>query len=1014
MVRKIAILLGAVMGFHVIATAQDLTVSGSVTDQSGYPLEGATVLVRGTANGTVTDAEGNYRIHTPGDSELVVSYLGYLSQLKSVNGQTRIDFVLQEDSNYLDDVLVVAYGSMSESDFTGSATQIKGEEIAKASKESIDKGMMGKIAGVRISSDNGDPGSAGSVQIRGVGSISAGTSPLYVIDGVVISSDTQNDIQVGYKSTGILNTINPDDIASITVLKDAAAASLYGSRAANGVILITTKRGRQGKTSVTYSAEAGVSMMAVGKAFRMLDGPQFIKYVRDAADNAYALNPAYSYGYDGNVWASWVADPTGQTSTDWTDQVFRTAIQNSHQLSLTAGTDKTQVYAGLGYNRNDGIVLGSYFERFSGRLNVDHKVNDWLKVSMRQMVSFTGSKGHSDQSSQEQGMGYATPIGTLTQSDPTAKPKLENGDWNPNVSWSGYTGNPHLMFNSDTQFNKAKSMRSLSNLDFEIRFAEQVSLTNTFGYDYLDNKQYVWWAPSSIDGQSLNGLSANYIFQTNDLTNSTVLRYADTFDGEHNLSVLAGFEVADHRSSYTYAAANNYPNDKLNALSVGQMYGTGGASYRSFMMSVLASANYDWNHRYYLSGSFRRDGSSRLGPDSRWANFWSVSGAWRISEEEFLAGSDLFSDVKIKASYGTNGNLPVSYYAYKGLYSASGGYGTGAAIYWSNPQNDNLGWEKSRNFNVGFDWYMFNRVNLSAEYYHKYTSSLIFDMPASAVTGFSSYTSNIGNLLNNGVEIEISSQNISRENFTWDTSLNLTFQKSIVKSLPNDNADISYGDGGMYIHRVGESMYSFYLPMWKGVNPDTGLGEFWIDPEDPSKGVTNWYTEAGSTIVGKAVPDFIGGITNTFTFLHGTLDLSFLITFQSGGSLFDYPGYFTHNDGFRAATMNSAADAADYWTPDNKNAEFPKPIMNNPYRWDRFSSRLIKSTDNVRMREIALGYNIHVSRGIEKLRLYFKATNPLMIWSATPDIDPDVAINGYRTADVPVTKTFILGMNITL
>ena len=1014
MVRKIAILLGAVMGLHFIATAQNLTVSGSVTDQGGYPLEGATVLVKGTANGTVTDAEGNYRISASGDSELIVSYLGYLSQVKSVNGGTKVDFVLQEDSNFLDDVLVIAYGSMSESDFTGSATQIKGEEIAKASKESIDKGMMGKIAGVRISSDNGDPGSAGSVQIRGVGSISAGTSPLYVIDGVVISSDTQNDIQVGYKSTGILNTINPDDIASITVLKDAAAASLYGSRAANGVILITTKRGRQGKTRVSYSAEAGASMMAVGKALRMMDGPQFIRYIRDAADNAYALNPAYSYGYDGNVWASWVADPSGQTSTDWTDQVFRTSMQNSHQLSLTAGTDKTQIYAGLGYNRNDGIVLGSYFDRFSGRMNIDHQVNDWMKVSMRQMISFTGTKGHSDQSDQAQGMGYATPIGTLTQSDPTARPELENGEWNPDVSWSGYTGNPHLTFDSDTQFNKAKSMRSLSNLDIEIRLPAHVSLTNTFGYDYLDNKQYVWWAPSSIDGQSLNGLKANYIFQTNDLTNSTVLRYDNTFDGEHNMSALAGFEVADHRSSYTYAAANNYPDDKLNALSAGQMYGTGGASYRSFMMSFLASANYDWKHRYYLSCSFRRDGSSRLGPDSRWANFWSVSGAWRISEEEFLAGSDIFSDVKIKASYGTNGNLPASYYAYKGLYSASGGYGTEAAIYWSNPQNDNLGWEKSRNFNIGFDWYMFNRINLSAEYYHKYTSSLIFDMPASAVTGFSSYTSNIGNLLNNGVEIEISSQNISRENFTWDTSLNLTFQKSIVKSLPNDNADISYGDGGMYIHRVGESMYSFYLPVWKGVDPETGLGEFWIDPEDTSKGVTNWYTEAGSTIVGKAIPDVTGGITNTFTFLQGALDLSVLITFQSGGSLFDYPGYFTHSDGFRAATMNSSADAADYWTPDNRDAEFPKPIMNNPYRWDRFSSRLIKSTDNVRIREITMGYNIPIARGIEKLRVYFKAANPLMIWSATPDIDPDVAINGYRTADVPATKSFILGMNITL
>lgn len=1014
MVRKIAIIMGAVMGFHAIASAQELTVSGSVIDQTGYPLEGATVLVRGTSSGTTTDAGGNYQISTSADAELVVSYLGYLSEVKSVNGRDRIDFILQEDSNYLDDVIVVAYGTMSADDFTGSASQVKGDEIAGASKESIDKGMMGKIAGVRIASDNGDPGSAGNVQIRGVGSISAGTSPLYVIDGVVISSDTENDIQVGYKSTGILNTINPDDIASITVLKDAAAASLYGSRAANGVILITTKRGRQGKTSVTYSGEAGISMMAVGKAFRMLDGQQFIRYIRDAADNAYAINPAYSYGYDGDVWSSWVADPTGKTSTDWTDQVFRTSMRHNHQLSMTAGNDKTQVYAGLGYSRNDGIVQGSFFERYSGRVNVDHKVNNWLKVGIRQMVSFTGSRGHSDQSDQSQGMGYATPIGVLTQSDPTAKPKLENGEWNPNVSWSGFTGNPHLLFNSDLQFNKAKSMRSLSNIDMEIKFSRLLSLTNTFGYDYLDNKQYLWWSPSSIDGESLKGLSANYIFQTNDLTNSTVLRYDDSFGYNHHLSAIAGFEIADHRSSYTYAAANNYPGDKLNVLSVGQMYGTGGADYRSFMISVLANANYDWNHRYYVSASFRRDGSSRLGPESRWANFWSVSGAWRISEEEFMEGNDLFSDLKIKASYGTNGNLPASYYAYKGLYSASGGYGSEGAIYWSNPQNNALGWEKSRNFNGGFDWYMFNRVNLSAEYYHKYTSSLIFDMPSSAVTGFSSYTSNIGNLLNDGVEIEISSQNIIRDNFTWDTSINFTFQRSVVKSLPNDNADISYGDGGMYIHRVGESMYSFYLPVWNGVNPENGLGEFLVDPADPSKGVTNWYSEAGSAIVGKAIPDFTGGITNTMTFLRGMIDLSFLITFQSGGSLFDYPGYFTHNDGFRAATMNSAADAADYWTPENKDAAFPKPIMNNPYRWDRFSSRLIKSTDNVRMREIALGWNIPAQRGIEKIRLYFKAVNPFMIWSANPDIDPDVAINGYRTADVPVTKSFILGMNITL
>lgn len=1014
MCSKTLLLPFVMLGFMTMASAQNLTVTGSVTDAEGFPMEGAAVVVKGTSSGTTTNPEGRFELSVPQDAILVASYIGYISQEMKVGGEHTINFVLLEDSAYLDDVIVVAYGSMSKSDFTGSASQVSGDRIAQSSAESVDKGMIGKISGVRVASSTGDPGSAGSVQIRGVSSISAGTSPLYVVDGVVISSSTEGDLNVGYKSMGILNTLNPDDVESVTVLKDAAAASLYGSRAANGVILITTKRGRQGKTTVTYSGEAGVSNMAVSRALKMMDGPQFISYLKAAGDNAFAINPAYSYGYTGDEIASMVADPSGKTSTDWTKEVFRTAFQQNHQLSLTAGTDKTKVYAGLGYTDTDGIVIGSYFERFSGRVNVDHKVNQWLDVGIRQMLSFTSAKGHSDQSSQAQGMGYATPLGVLIQSDPTASVKNPDGTWNEYVSWSGQTGNPHILFDSDTEYNKTHTMRSLSNLDLELKFTDYLSLTNTFGYDYIDNKQYLWWAPSSIDGAALNGLSAEYIFQTSDLTNSTLLRFRDSY-GSHNVSALAGYEVADHRVRYTYAGANNYPNDKLNALSVGQMYGVGGASYRSFMASVLANVNYDYDNRYYASASFRRDGSSRLGPDSRWANFWSVSAAWRLSGEPFMqAVSRLFSDFKIKASYGTNGNLPSGYYSYKGLYSASGGYGVGSAIFWSNPENDSLGWEKSRNFNVGFDWNMFNRLDLAVEYYNKYTSSLIFDMPASAVTGFSSYTANVGNLLNEGVEMEAGAQIVDLLNFSWAVNFNFTWQRSVVKNLPNDGADIPYGDGSMYIHREGASMYSFYLPVWKGVNPETGLGEFWIDPLDHSKGVTNFYTEAGNAIVGKAMPDVLGGFSTNMVFLDGLLDLSFLISYQFGGSLFDYPGYFTHCDGFRAASMNAAADAADYWTPDNRDAAYPMPIMNNPYRWDRFSSRLIKSTDNIRMREIALGCNIPVKRYVERLRVYVKANNPFMIWSAVPDIDPDVAINGYRTVDVPVTKSFTIGLNITL
>ena len=456
------------LGFMTMASAQNLTVTGSVTDAEGFPMEGAAVVVKGTSSGTTTNPEGRFELSVPQDAILVASYIGYISQEMKVGGEHTINFVLLEDSAYLDDVIVVAYGSMSKSDFTGSASQVSGDRIAQSSAESVDKGMIGKISGVRVASSTGDPGSAGSVQIRGVSSISAGTSPLYVVDGVVISSSTEGDLNVGYKSMGILNTLNPDDVESVTVLKDAAAASLYGSRAANGVILITTKRGRQGKTTVTYSGEAGVSNMAVSRALKMMDGPQFISYLKAAGDNAFAINPAYSYGYTGDEIASMVADPSGKTSTDWTKEVFRTAFQQNHQLSLTAGTDKTKVYAGLGYTDTDGIVIGSYFERFSGRVNVDHKVNQWLNVGIRQMLSFTSAKGHSDQSSQAQGMGYATPLGVLIQSDPTASVKNPDGTWNEYVSWSGQTGNPHILFDSDTEYNKTHTMRSLSNLDLEI------------------------------------------------------------------------------------------------------------------------------------------------------------------------------------------------------------------------------------------------------------------------------------------------------------------------------------------------------------------------------------------------------------------------------------------------------------------------------------------------------------------------------------------------------------------
>ena len=512
----------------------------------------------------------------------------------------------------------------------------------------------------------------------------------------------------------------------------------------------------------------------------------------------------------------------------------------------------------------------------------------------------------------------------------------------------------------------------------------------------------------------MRGMGENNYTSNMQLTVTNTLNYIDTFNEKHHLNVLLGQEGQKTHQKVAYLAGSNYPVEGLNDVSLSSVPGSAATyQYELVLASFFANAQYDYDNKYYLSGSFRRDGSSRLGADNRWANFWSVSAAWRLSGENFLQDNPLFSDLKLRFSYGTNGNLPSDYYAHQALYAFSGGYGPNSAIYWNQAGNEMLGWEKSKNMNIGIDWSLFHRVNLTVEYYNKTTTDLLFEVPTSVVTGFESNWENLGKLRNSGVEIEINSQNIKNEDFTWDTNFNLTFQKAIIKELPNGD-DIQYGDGDMYLHREDESMYTFYLPEWKGVNPETGLGEFWKDPNDHSKGVVNYYDEAGKGIVGKAIPDVMGGMTNSFTYKD--FDLSFLITYQFGGDIFDYPNYFFRHDGFRLGSMNlEKSVAGDYWMNPGDNVSYPKPIYANPYRSDRFSSRHIVSSDNIRMREITFGYNIPVWKNIfSNLRVYFRANNPFMIWQKTKGIDPDVPLNGYRQVDTPVSKSFVFGVNITL
>ncbi len=1027
--KKLTYLLFCLILGIGMATAQTTKVTGTVISaDDNEPIIGASIVVKGTMVGTVTDFDGAFSLDVPSSAKtLVISYVGMKSQEVVIKPILKI--VLESDNQQLDEVMVVAYGTTKKASFTGSASVVKSEDLS-AQKESFVKSLQGKVAGIRVGGSTGDPGADQRIQIRGISSISASSQPLYVIDGVAI---VNNDVTSGLKSQSVLSSINPDDIENLTVLKDAAAASLYGSRAANGVIIITTKQGKQGKTKITYNMETGWTNMAVKNQYNLMNAAELKEYYWEGIKN-YAIFRGGMNEADANAFSDentpdffWNYD--SDIDTDWKKEVYRNGMITDHQVAISGGNEKTKFYTGFGYNKTKGIVAGSDFERYSGRINIDHQAFDWLRVNARQMLSFTNTNGFRDQNDQEQGMGTSSPLSILYSMDPTAVNKLEDGSYNPNAGLKSNISNPNLMLGESTGPNAetvtSEMLRSMTNFEAEVSLPYGISAKTIFGYDYIDNKEREFWAPSSVNGASLNGLGYRTDYTNKTMTSSTTLNYNGNFD-KHNIRALVGYEIEDRSLLLTVASAKSYSTDKLPELANGQPYNVSSSTYGSSIMSVLANVNYDFDNKYYLSGSFRRDGSSRLGKNNRWANFWSVSGAWRISGEDFLSDDPLFSDLKLRASFGTNGNLPSDYYANLATYSFGGGYGDASAIYWGSAGNSNLGWEKSKNFNIGIDWNLYNRVNVSLEYYDKTTTDLLFRVPTSYITGFSTNWQNLGKIKNNGVELTIGSTNIQTKDFTWTTDFNVTKQNNKIKSLPEGN-DIMYGDGNMYLLREGESMHIFYLPQWLGVNPETGLGEFYIDPSLNSRdavvdgqvvkdgNVTNYYTKAGNTIVGKAIPDWIGGMTNTFVYKN--FDLSFMISFQTGASLFDYPAYFlSQSDGMRIGNFSVSKEVAgNYWKAPGDVVDNPRPIYNNPYRSDRFSSRTIKSTNNIRMRDITFGYKVPVSKKyINNLRVFFKANNPFLIYCASDYIDPDVDVNGYRQVDTPPTRSFMFGLNFEL
>jgi len=713
------------------------------------------VAVKGSSEGTVTDLNGNYSINVPENSSktLLFSSVGMKNVEIPVDGQSTINVQMETDVIGLGEVMVVAYGTTTRESFTGSAAVADVKDLSKQPVTSFEKALATGMPGVQVANTSGQPGSGTEIRIRGIGSFSASNSPLFVIDGIPVASGSIIDGDRHSENPGnLLSTLSPSDIESITILKDAAAASLYGSRAANGVILITTKHGKNGVTRYNFTSSYGISDFAVDN-YKGVSGEDFLKLHRESMENYEASgNAPPGFDIDATMEAHGFVEPEGGF-VDWADYLFRTGQTVNADFSATGGNDKTQYYLSFNYFDQEGIAYKSDMTRYSCRANITQKLNEMFSVGLNIMVSTT------DQNIVPGGTNYYNPMYNYARNAfPTEGPYLPDGSYRP-VLHDGYY---NIVRERDLNEYSAKVFRNLNNAFIEFRPLSFLKFRSTLGTDWANNDQIRYASPESRTGRHDNGYVMSISNKFTSYTSSNLLTYTQSFNGVHNLNAIAGFEATEDRYISLDALGLGLPSATIKSIgATAEPSEVGGSDEGSSLLSILSRINYDFDNKYYISGSFRRDGSSRLGLNERWANFWSVSGAWRVDSEDFMDGVSFVDNLKLKVSYGTNGTLPPGLYDHLALYSYTSTYNGETAAIESNVSNESLTWEKNANFNAGIDFGILKRVTGSIEYFQRYTKDLLMYLPISRVTGFSGTMRNIGEMKNEGWEFNLQTDNLS-------------------------------------------------------------------------------------------------------------------------------------------------------------------------------------------------------------------------------------------------------------
>lgn len=1000
--------------------AQNKEIKGIVTSaEDGEPLIGATISVKGNeAQGVVTDIEGKYILQIPNsDCTLVVAYLGMKTQELKAPSSGILNISLEAESMNLDEVVVTGYGNFSKSSFTGSANTLRADMMKNVPVMTVEQKLQGMTTGVNITSSSGQPGANQSIRIRGMGSFNASQEPLFVIDGVPVTSGSLSTggadaAYMNNSKTNIMSTLNPSDIENITVIKDAAAASLYGSRAANGVILITTKQGKAGRTQVSLNIAGGFSDAAVD--FRpTLSGDQRYELLYEGLYN-YALDKQMKSPseYAGQEIGKYAYVPE-LGYTDWRKELLRTAIHQNYEASVSGGNERTTFYASLGYNSQEGLAKNSSLDRYSARLNMSQKVGKYGEVGAN--VMFTQMN---QEMNEERGSSINPFLDVAMLMNPSMTVRDKDGNYVG--AYPGTTLNP--LRDILTDYNRTRMTRMFSTGYASIEPLKGLKLKETLSYDYTIQKDSRYFNPLSAAGpkSGSDAQTSKGFIEYGKLISSTSLNYVHTFNYKHHLDVLAAYEIESYQTDKASGERSRLPSNsnlvEPDNASVLNSFISSTQAYR--MLSYLSRLNYDYDDRYYIAGSFRRDGSSRLSPKNRWGNFWSVSGMWHLSNESFMKPiKHILSDVKIRVSYGVNGNQPGSLYGYMGLYTYGQSYMGGFGSYESSLANPNLKWEKNYNLNIGLDLAFLSRIFLSIEYYNRDTKDLLYSLPISATTGFTNYLSNVGQLNNKGVELELRTINFATPHFNWSTVLNLSHNSNKIISL-NGQLEQSI-EGTWFIHKVGLPYHTFYVKEFAGVDPQNGDALYYTNTLNKdgsySKEITNDISKAQAIPYKSVNPKISGGLTNILNYKQ--LDLSFTLTYSLGGYSFDKLGTYIENgtSNIYSSKYNLPAYAMDRWQKPGDQTDVPRFVYNQSAS-DNNSSRYIHSTDHLRLKNLTLGYTLprEWTRKVmvNKARFYFSGSN-LLTWAKWKQYDPETPVNGEVFCEAPPMRTFSFGVQLT-